>query len=119
MPPTGGRGSAACSLTVSVITGVLERAGRSRCCARPGVRLGELRRIVLLETGVPLALTVVLGVGLATLQSLVTIPPEDWILPSAEFIAGLGAGVLAAFAVYLIALPFMETATRLDSVRFE
>lgn len=29
------------------------------------------------------------------------------------------AGVLAAFAVSLIALPFMDTATRFDTVRYE
>lgn len=67
----------------------------------------------------PLALTVLFGAGLATLQSLAMTPPKDWILPSAEYFAGLGGGVLAAFAVSLIALPFMDTATRLDTVRYE
>lgn len=109
----------ACSLTVSVITGVLERRRPFALLRASGVRLGELRRVVLLETGAPLAVTVLFGVGLATVQSLATIPPKDWFLPSAGFFAGLGAGVLAAFAVSLIALPFMETATRLDTVRFE
>jgi hypothetical protein len=109
----------ACTLTVSVITGVLERRRPFALLRASGVRLGELRRIVFLETGVPLAFTVLLGAGLATLQSLATIPPKDWTLPSAEFLAGLGAGVLAAFAVSLTALPFMNTATRLDTVRLE
>jgi FtsX-like permease family len=109
----------ACSLTVSVITGVLERRRPFAMLRASGVRIGELRRIVLLETGAPLAVTVLFGVGLATVQSLATIPPGNWFLPSTGFFAGLGAGVLAAFAVSLIALPFMETATRLDTVRFE
>jgi hypothetical protein len=39
--------------------------------------------------------------------------------PSAGYLAGLGGGVLAAFAVSLIALPFMDAATRLDTVRYE
>ncbi|GFJ93934.1 hypothetical protein Prum_075760 [Phytohabitans rumicis] len=109
----------ACSLTVSVIAGILERRRPFALLRASGVRIGELRRIVLLETGAPLALTVLFGVGLATVQSLATIPPKDWILPSGEFFAGLGVGVLAAFAVSLTALPFMDTATRLDTVRFE
>jgi predicted lysophospholipase L1 biosynthesis ABC-type transport system permease subunit len=109
----------ACSLTVSVITGVLERRRPFALLRASGVRLGELRRIVLLETAAPLGLTVLFGVGLATVQALVMIPPGDWILPSAEFFAGLGAGVLAAFVVSLAALPFLDPATRLDTARFE
>jgi hypothetical protein len=34
-------------------------------------------------------------------------------------LAGLGIGALAAFAVSCLALPFMDAATRHDSVRFE
>jgi hypothetical protein len=109
----------ACGLTVSVIVGVLERRRPFALLRASGVRIGELRRMVLLETGAPLALTVLLGVGLATVQSLATIPPDRWILPSGEFFAGLGGGAAAAFAISLIALPFMDTATRLDTVRFE
>lgn len=109
----------ACSLTVSVITGVLERRRPFALLRASGMSLGELRRIVLLETGLPLVLTVVFGAGLATVQSLVTIPLGDWFLPGAGVLLGLGGGVLAAFAISLIALPFMNAATRLDSVRFE
>jgi len=109
----------ACGLTVSVIAGVLERRLPFAVLRASGVRLGELRRMVLLETGAPLALTVLFGVGLATLQALATIPPEHWMPPSAGYLAGLGGGVLAAFAVSLIALPFMDAATRLDTVRYE
>ncbi|BCB83247.1 FtsX-like permease family protein [Phytohabitans suffuscus] len=109
----------ACSLTVSVITGVLERRRAFAALRASGVSLGQLRRVVLLETGAPLAITVLFGVGLATLQSLATIRPDDWILPGVEFVAGLGGGVLAAFTVSLIALPFMNAATRLDTVRYE
>jgi hypothetical protein len=109
----------ACSLTVSVITGVLERRRPFALLRASGVRLGELRRIVLLETGAPLLVTLVLGVGLATVQSLAFVPPSEWVVPSARFLAGLGVGAVIAYAVSLIALPFMETATRLDTARFE
>ncbi len=109
----------ACSLTVSVITGVLERRRPFALLRASGVRLGELRRIVLLETGAPLAVTVLFGVGVAVVQTFALIPPGEWILPSSEFLLGLGVGALAAFAVSLIALPFMDAATRHDTVRFE
>ncbi|WP_433366150.1 FtsX-like permease family protein [Actinoplanes sp. CA-142083] len=109
----------ACSLTVSVIAGVLERRRPFALLRASGVRLGELRRIVLLETGAPLAVTLLLGVGLATVQSLAVVPPSEWVVPSAQFLAGLGVGAVIAYAVSLVALPFMETATRLDTARFE
>jgi FtsX-like permease family len=110
---------AACSLTVSVINGVLERRRPFALLRASGVRLGELRRIVMLETGVPLLLTVLFGVGLAMLTTYAAAPPSTWMWPSAGFLSGLGIGAVAAFAVSLIALPFMDVATRYDSVRFE
>ena len=110
---------AAFSLTVSAITGVLERCRPFALLRASGMRLGELRAIVLLETGVPLIFTVLLGVGLATLQSLATVSLDDWVLPSGGYIAGLGIGLIAAFAVSLIALPFMDTVTSHEGIRFE
>jgi hypothetical protein len=110
---------AACSLTVSVIAGVLERRRPFALLRASGVRLGELRRIVLLETGAPLALAVLFGAGLAAVEVLAPNRPADWVLPSGEFFAGLGLGALAAFVVSLAALPFLEVATRLDTARFE
>jgi len=110
---------AACSLTVSVINGVLERRRPFALLRASGLRLGELRGIVMLEIGIPLALSALGGVGLAMLNMYATVPRGEWVLPSGTFFAGLGAGALAAFAVSLIALPFMNIATRHESVRFE
>jgi ABC-type antimicrobial peptide transport system permease subunit len=109
----------ACSLTVSVITGVLERRRPFALLRASGVRLGELRRIVLLETGVSLAATVLGAVGVALLFMFVQVPASQWVWPSGGLLAGLGIGALAAFAVSCLALPFMDAATRHDSVRFE
>lgn len=110
---------AACSLTVSVVSGLMERRRPLALLRAAGVRIGELRRIVLLETGVPLALTVLGGVGAAILVAYTSVPRDEWMLPSAGFFAGLGIGAVAAFALTLIALPIMDVATRHDSVRFE
>src|SRR5690606_1955144 len=58
---------AARTLTVSVITAVLERRRPCALLRASGVRAGELRTVVLLETGVPLAAAVVGAVGVALL----------------------------------------------------
>ncbi|NUT36903.1 MAG: hypothetical protein HOV79_27930 [Hamadaea sp.] len=109
----------ACTLTVSVINSVMERRRPFALLRASGVRLGELRRIVLLETGVPMAATVLLGVGVAMLMTYALAPPDTWVLPSGAFFVGLGLGAVAAFLVSLIALPFMDLATRHDNIRFE
>ncbi len=110
---------AACSLTVSVINGVLERRRPFAALRASGMGLTRLRGVVILEIGLPLALSVVGGVGLALLLMLVSVPREEWVWPGGDFVAGLGAAVVAAFAVSLIALPFMNAATKHDTVRFE
>jgi len=110
---------AACSLTISVINGVLERRRPFALLRASGVRLGELRGIVMLEIGIPLALSALVAVGLATLNMAATVPPNEWVLPSGTYLAGLGVGALVAFAISLIALPFMSVATRHESIRYE
>ena len=84
-----------------------------------GMRLSELRRIVLLETGVPLVATVLGGVGLAMALVYTSMPRAQWVAPSAHLLGSLGIGLLAALAVSAIALPFMNIATRYDNARFE
>lgn len=110
---------AACSLTVSVVNGVLERRRPFAVLRASGMGLGRLRGVVILEIGLPLAISVLCGVGLAWVNMAVSVPREQWVWPGGDFTAGLGAATLAAFAVSLIALPFMDAATRHDTVRFE
>jgi hypothetical protein len=91
---------AAFSLTVSVVSGLIERRrsfARLRAC---GVRLGELRQIVLLETAVPMLLTVLVGLGsgLAISYGLGLTSSGPWSPPGPGFFASLGIGVAAALA---------------------
>jgi hypothetical protein len=109
----------ACSLTVATVSGIMEGRRPFALLRASGVRLGELRRIVLLETGLPLVITALGGMGTAMLVTYVITPGEQWGLPDVRFFAGLGIGVLAALAVSSLALPLMDVATRHDSVRFE
>jgi predicted lysophospholipase L1 biosynthesis ABC-type transport system permease subunit len=110
---------AACSLTVATVSGLMERRRPFALLRASGVRLGELRRIVLLETGLPLVITALGGMGTAMLVTYMTVPVGEWELPDATFFAGLGIGVLVALAVSSLALPLMDVATRHDSARFE
>jgi hypothetical protein len=110
---------AACSLTVATVSGLMERRRPFALLRASGVRLGELRSIMLLETGLPLVITALGGMGTSMLVMYMITPAEEWGLPDARFFAGLGLAVVAALAVSSLALPLMDVATRHDSARFE
>jgi hypothetical protein len=110
---------AACSLTVAVVSGLIERRRPFALLRASGVRLGELRQIVLLETGIPLLFTVLAGMALALLVVFASARPDQWTLPSGGFFLAAGVATLAAFGLTTIVLPLMDTATRQESVRFE
>jgi hypothetical protein len=74
---------------------------------------------MLLETGLPLVITALGGMGTALLVTYMITPAEEWGVPDARFFAGLGLAMVAAFAVSSLALPLMDVATRHDSARFE
>ncbi|GAA4913381.1 hypothetical protein GCM10023334_013140 [Nonomuraea thailandensis] len=62
---------AGCSLTVGVVAGLIERRRSFALLRAAGARLGELRRILLVEAAVPLALSVLIGAGLGAVVSYV------------------------------------------------
>ncbi|WP_327587230.1 hypothetical protein OHA25_09660 [Nonomuraea sp. NBC_00507] len=112
---------AGCSLTVGVVAGLIERRRPFALLRASGVRLGELRRILLLESVVPLVLAVALGAGLGAAASyaMAVAQGDRWFPPGLDFAGGLAAGVLAALAVTAAALPLMNVTTRYDAVRYE
>jgi hypothetical protein len=110
---------AACSLTVATVSGLMERRRPFALLRASGVRLGELRRVALLETGLPLVITTLGGMGTAMLVMYMITPSGEWGLPGARFLAGLGLALVAALAVSSLALPLLDVATRHDSARFE
>jgi hypothetical protein len=109
---------AAGSLTVSVIAGTIERRRPFALLRASGMHLGELRRIALLESGVPLVVTVLGGVGTGLLIVYLG-AGADWVWPDPGYFLTTGIGLLAALAVSMAAWPFMDKATRHDSVRYE
>ena len=112
---------AACSLTVAVIAGLIERRRPLALLRASGVRVSELRRMVMLETAVPLGLTVAASVGLGLVASyaLGAGSASGWAPPGWDFALSMGLGVLVAFAITTVVLPLMDVATRHNSVRFE
>jgi hypothetical protein len=112
---------AACSLTVGMLAGVVERRRPFALLRASGLRLGELRQIVLLETAAAMLVTAAVGVGLgmASSYALALFSDMAWTWPDAGVLAMVGVGVLAALILSAMALPLLNAATRHDAVRYE
>ena len=112
---------AACSLTVAMLAGVIERRRPFALLRASGLRLGELRQVVFLETAAAMLVTAAVGVGLgmATSYALALFGDMAWTWPDAGVFAMVGTGVLAALLLSTMALPLLDAATRHDAVRYE
>jgi hypothetical protein len=112
---------AACSLTVGMLAGVIERRRPFALLRASGLRLGELRQVVLLETAAAMLVTTAVGVGLGMASSYAFALFGDmaWTWPDAGVFAMVGIGVLAALILSTMALPLLNAATRHDAVRYE
>ncbi len=112
---------AACSLTVGMLAGVLERRRPFALLRVSGLRLGELRQVVFLETAAAMLVTAAVGVGLgmATSYAVALFGDMVWTWPDAGVFAMVGIGVLAALILSAMALPLLDAATRHDAVRYE
>ncbi|HEV2894573.1 MAG TPA: FtsX-like permease family protein, partial [Actinomycetota bacterium] len=112
---------AACSLTVGMLAGVIERRRPFALLRASGLRLGELRQVVFLETAAAMLVTAAVGVGLgmATSYALALFGDMAWTWPDGGVFAMVGIGVLAALILSTTALPLLDAATRHDAVRYE
>ena len=112
---------AACSLTVGMLAGVIERRRPFALLRASGLRLGELRQVVFLETAAAMLVTAAVGVGLGLASSYAVALFGDmvWTWPDAGVFAIVGVGVLAALILSAMALPLLDAATRYDAVRYE
>jgi predicted lysophospholipase L1 biosynthesis ABC-type transport system permease subunit len=112
---------AACSLTVGMLAGVIERRRPFALLRASGRRLGELRQIVFLETAAAMLVTAAVGVGLgmASSYALALFSDMAWTWPDVGVFAMVGIGVLAALILSTMALPLLDAATRHDAVRYE
>jgi FtsX-like permease family len=112
---------AACSLTVGMLAGLVERRRPFALLRASGLRLGELRQVVFLETAAAMLVTAAVGVGLgmAASYALAVFDETAWTWPDAGVFAMVGVGVLAALVLSTLALPLLDAATRHDAVRYE
>jgi ABC-type antimicrobial peptide transport system permease subunit len=108
-------------LTAGMTAGLLERRRPFALLRASGVRLGELRRVVLLETSATMALTSALGIVLGMVLGFAATRRAGltWTWPSAEVYAYAGGAVLAALILSTLALPLLNAATRFDAIRYE
>lgn len=112
---------AACSLTVGMLAGVIERRRPFALLRASGLRLGELRQVVFLETAAAMLVTAAVGVGLgmATSYAVALFGDLVWTWPDVGVFAMVGVGVLAALILSTMALPLLNAATRHEAVRYE
>jgi hypothetical protein len=112
---------AACSLTVGMVAGLIERRRPFALLRASGLRLAELRRVVFLETAAAMLVTAALGVGvgLASSYAFARLGDVTWGWPDAGVFAMVGVGVVAALVLATMALPLVDAATRHDAVRYE
>jgi hypothetical protein len=112
---------AACSLTVGMLAGVLERRRPFALLRASGLRLGELRQVVFLETAAAMLVTAAVGVGLglATSYAVALFGEMVWTWPDVGVFTMVGIGVLAALILSTMALPLLDAATRHDAIRYE
>ena len=104
-----------------MLAGVIERRRPFALLRASGLRLGELRQVVFLETATAMLVTAALGVGLgmASSYALAVFSDMTWTWPDAGVFAMVGIGVLTATLLSGLALPLLDTATRYDAVRYE
>jgi hypothetical protein len=112
---------AACSLTVGMLAGVIERRRPFALLRASGLRLRELRQVVLLETAAAMLVSAAVGValGMASSYAFALFGDMAWTWPDAGVYAMVGIGVLAALILSTMALPLLDAATRHDAVRYE
>jgi predicted lysophospholipase L1 biosynthesis ABC-type transport system permease subunit len=113
---------AGCSLAVSVVGGLTDRKRPFSMLRLTGVQLGALRRVVALETAVPLlsAAVVAVAVGLLTAH-LFLVAQMHYALrpPSLSFAAIVVAGLLASLGIVGSTFPLLRRITGPDTARNE
>jgi hypothetical protein len=114
---------AGCSLAVAVAGSIVERKQPLALLRLSGVRLGDLRRMVLAEAAAPLVVvataSMVLGLGVAALVLASGSNNRPFVLPGADYWLAVVGGVVLALLVVLATLPILSRLTALDTARFE
>ncbi|WP_439661100.1 FtsX-like permease family protein [Lentzea sp. HUAS TT2] len=106
---------AGCGLAAGAAGGVLERRRSFALLRATGTTLGQLRRVVLLETGVPLVAMTGLGVVLGVVTLVATKGP----LPALGFAGVVACGLVVALLISATPLVVLGQSTGAETVRRE
>ena len=111
---------AGCSLAVSIAGGLAERRRPFSLLRLTGVPLRMLRRVVSLETAVPLLISVVVSAGAGLLAAFFFLRAqldERLQAPSQQYYALITTGLLASFAIIASTLPLLARLTGPETAR--
>ncbi|BCY11566.1 FtsX-like permease family protein [Actinoplanes sp. L3-i22] len=113
---------AGCSLAVSVVGGLTERRRPFAMLRLTGVRLAELRRVVALETAVPLLVVSAVAVGVGFLAAHLFLRSQmryDLHAPDPVYYLTVAGGLLACLGVVLATMPLLARMTGPATARNE
>ncbi|HEY0540484.1 MAG TPA: ABC transporter permease [Actinoallomurus sp.] len=113
---------AGCSLAVSVVAGLNDRKRPFSLLRLTGVSLGTLRRVVVLETAVPLLVIAAVAVGSGFLAAELFLKSQlDYTLrsPGAGYYLAVLAGLAASLGVIASTLPLLKRITGPETARNE
>ncbi|WP_436532235.1 FtsX-like permease family protein [Actinoplanes sp. HUAS TT8] len=113
---------AGCGLAVSVAGGLAERQRPFAMLRLTGVRLAELRRVVALETAVPLMVVSIVAVGAGLLAAHLFLRSQmhyDLHAPGPAYYVTVIGGLLASLAVILSTMPLLRRMTGPAAARGE
>jgi hypothetical protein len=113
---------AGCTLAVGVVAGLNDRRRPFALLRLTGARLETLRRVVVLESAVPLLVGAAVAIGTGFLAAALFLRSQlGYALhpPGGAYYLVVAAGLLAAFAVLASTLPMLRRITAPETARFE
>ena len=113
---------AGCSLAVSVAAGLTDRKRPFSMLRLTGMRLAELRRVVLLETVVPLLVVAVLAIGMGLLAAQLFLRSQlkyTLVAPSVTYYVLVVLGLALSLGIIASTLPLLRRITGPETARNE
>jgi hypothetical protein len=113
---------AGCSLAVGVISGISDRRRPFSLLRLTGVPVAVLRRVVSLESALPLVVVAVASVGIGLLASELFLRSQLGVtlrFPGINYFLFVVGGLLLSLGVISSTLPLLERITRPEDVRTE
>jgi len=113
---------AGCSLAVSVVAGLNDRKRPFSLLRLTGVSLGTLRRVVALETAVPLLIIAVVAIGAGFLAAALFLKSQlgyALMPPGVAYYVTVVAGLAASLGVVASTLPLLRRITGPETARNE